>query len=358
MIQLRIFLSFCMYCTCVCNNVFPKSCRSKAMLVSAIWRIHPIMSQPIGSQDGRMTWRKVLHINFQMIRLECSFPMVFIWCVHQTNCKPNFQACEFLNLISYLVFVYLYSLSVKILSVKLFRNYIRLIKSAFGCILYAWNWFDFFLFSFIGFSDWSVRSGGKLKLIPVRRGSAKSYLEKFCDFEERLLKNGSYDVETAHDRLKLPHLITWFQTDEAMVMCLSNDSVQVSKHQFIEHQCEINLKWQHIFSVADEFLQKSQKSHNLSAQWNHYICVEENLPSKFQNGAIRYSGRVWIFHAWFYHVQIYNGGTETVDVTTGNGRTWTCVGYAQMIWKINRNINCVYFFPLYINICLISTSVH
>lgn len=51
---------------------------------------------------------------------------------------------------------------------------------------------------------------------------------KIATLEKRLIQNGTYDVETPYKRSKLPHLVTWFQTDDAMVMYLSNRTVQVS----------------------------------------------------------------------------------------------------------------------------------
>lgn len=46
-------------------------------------------------------------------------------------------------------------------------------------------------------------------------------------FELDLRINGIFEAETPYNRTTSPHLYAWFQTSEAMIMLLSNDSIQV-----------------------------------------------------------------------------------------------------------------------------------
>lgn len=164
--------------------------RLKMMPVSAISFIRLPMSRNIGLYVGHtmMNWPMHLRTKFRIIRLECYFSMAFITFEHQTKCK------------------------------RMRSKRLHFIEPVFQ------NLFLFLLF----FSNWSVSPSGKLQRIADPRGNVKPYLTKFSELAERLVKNGNYDVETAYNRSKLPHLITWFQTDEAMVMLLSNHTVQVS----------------------------------------------------------------------------------------------------------------------------------
>lgn len=100
----------------------------------------------------------------------------------------------------------------------------------------------------ISFRYWSVSSRGRLQRIGDPHGSCKPYLMRISQLEERLIRNGKYEVATTYDRSKLPHLVTWFQSDQAMVMYLSNHTVQVISlnliHNFILTQSikKLNLK--------------------------------------------------------------------------------------------------------------------
>lgn len=160
------------------------------MPISTISIIHLSMSRTIGLYDGHMMTNlaKHLRIKFQIIRLECFSSMAITACEHQTKCKTN-TLCTFSKFHLFSKFCFLFNVS-----------------------------------------NWSVSSSGKLQRIGDPQGSVKPYLTKFNDLEKRLVKNGIYKVETPYNRVKLPHLITWFQTDEAMVMLLSNHSVQVSQY--------------------------------------------------------------------------------------------------------------------------------
>lgn len=62
-----------------------------------------------------------------------------------------------------------------------------------------------------------------------------NYRLKFNELVKRIINNGRYVVATPYDRSKLPHLIASYQTDEAMVMCLSNHSIQVSRLLTLGH---------------------------------------------------------------------------------------------------------------------------
>lgn len=79
-----------------------------------------------------------------------------------------------------------------------------------------------------------MSSRGRLQRIGDPHGSSKPYLMRISQLEGRLIQNGKYDVATTHDRSKLPHLVTWFQSDQAMVMYLSNHTVQVSSVNSIQ----------------------------------------------------------------------------------------------------------------------------
>lgn len=134
-----------------------------------------------------------LRIKLQITRLECYLWMVFILCKHRTKRKfARFQHQCSLN-----VFVSL-NFPIEYPKFHFHRNY-------------------------------SVSStSGRLLRIGDPHGSAKPYLTKLCQLRDRLVRNGKYDVETVHNRSTLPHIIIWFQTDEAMVMYLSNHIVQVN----------------------------------------------------------------------------------------------------------------------------------
>lgn len=56
----------------------------------------------------------------------------------------------------------------------------------------------------------------------------KDAFVKFRKLKQELKGNGHFDAETPYNRFKLPpYLYTWFQTREAMVMLLSNQTFQV-----------------------------------------------------------------------------------------------------------------------------------
>lgn len=70
--------------------------------------------------------------------------------------------------------------------------------------------------------NWTVSSTGHLQFKTFEHDT------KFSEMRDRLVQNGTFVAETEHNRWKLPHLVTWFQTDEAILMYLSNHTVQVS----------------------------------------------------------------------------------------------------------------------------------
>lgn len=55
----------------------------------------------------------------------------------------------------------------------------------------------------------------------------QKYSERFVEQEKRMNRNGCFEVATLYERQTSPHLLTWFQTDDAMIMLLSNHTVQV-----------------------------------------------------------------------------------------------------------------------------------
>lgn len=67
-----------------------------------------------------------------------------------------------------------------------------------------------------------------LRRIPFDKDTQK-YLMRFDEFEKRLKRNGCFEEATSYDRKNSPRLLTWFQTNAAMVMLLSNNTVQVSR---------------------------------------------------------------------------------------------------------------------------------
>lgn len=57
----------------------------------------------------------------------------------------------------------------------------------------------------------------------------KDALIKFRELKQELNGNGHFEAEKSFNRSKLPpYLYTWFQTREAMVMLLSNQTLQVN----------------------------------------------------------------------------------------------------------------------------------
>lgn len=56
-------------------------------------------------------------------------------------------------------------------------------------------------------------------------------LDIFKAAEQNVWKNGHFEAETRYIRTESPHLLTWFRTDEATVMLLSNYNIQVSDNQ-------------------------------------------------------------------------------------------------------------------------------
>lgn len=106
----------------------------------------------------------------------------------------------------------------------------KLIRSVHGLLQCQFGLGDVSLFTlkFQFLRNYSVSSSGRLLRIGDPHGSVKPYLMKVSELEDRLVQNGKYDAATPHNRSNLPHLITWFQTNEAMVMFLSNHTVQVS----------------------------------------------------------------------------------------------------------------------------------
>ncbi|XP_031636237.1 serine/threonine-protein kinase PLK1-like isoform X2 [Contarinia nasturtii] len=53
-------------------------------------------------------------------------------------------------------------------------------------------------------------------------------IQKFDELETTMLKNGSTKIETAYNYRKKVFVYTWFQTDEATVMLLSNHTIQIN----------------------------------------------------------------------------------------------------------------------------------
>lgn len=56
----------------------------------------------------------------------------------------------------------------------------------------------------------------------------KKYLDKLVELENEIMINGYFEAETTFNRFKLTHLHTWFESNEAMVMFLSNNTIQVA----------------------------------------------------------------------------------------------------------------------------------
>lgn len=56
----------------------------------------------------------------------------------------------------------------------------------------------------------------------------QKYLDKLIALENQIVGNGHFEAETTYNRLALPHLHFWFETNEAMVMFLSNNTIQVA----------------------------------------------------------------------------------------------------------------------------------
>lgn len=60
-------------------------------------------------------------------------------------------------------------------------------------------------------------------------------LRKFRELKHELKKVGHFEAETPFNRANSPHLYTWFQTNEAIIMLLSNKTFQVGFFWFIAH---------------------------------------------------------------------------------------------------------------------------
>lgn len=57
-------------------------------------------------------------------------------------------------------------------------------------------------------------------------------LEQFYNFEIMLEKNGIFMPETKYNQRRITYLYTWFQTGNAVVMLLNNNTIQVSIENF------------------------------------------------------------------------------------------------------------------------------
>lgn len=88
------------------------------------------------------------------------------------------------------------------------------------------------LTNFPPFDRYLISEPGQNRFYSIREWPLKADLEDalktFRKLKQELKGNGIFEAETPFNRSKLPpHLYTWFQTNEAMVMLLSNQTVQV-----------------------------------------------------------------------------------------------------------------------------------
>lgn len=68
----------------------------------------------------------------------------------------------------------------------------------------------------------------QVEAAPIETG-VKENLEQFHILKRQMHQaSGAFQAETSYDRSKTPHLYMWFQTNEAMVMLLSNCTLQVN----------------------------------------------------------------------------------------------------------------------------------
>lgn len=93
----------------------------------------------------------------------------------------------------------------------------------------------------------------------------KEDIDTFFTSEQKLKENGRFEAETRYIPAKSPHLISWYQTNEAMIMLLSNHIIQVSVIQPRTVSFILIL-----IEFSDKLFEKSQKDPDLPTKWNDY----------------------------------------------------------------------------------------
>lgn len=121
------------------------------------------------------------------------------------------------------------------------RQRVRHILLARFCL---WNWSlgmnssSFGDNLFFSFHRYLMSEPGQTRFHGIRESHLKpdvnDALKTFRELKKELKVNGYFEAETPFNRSKLPpYLYTWFQTNEAMIMLLSNQTVQVCLTVFV-----------------------------------------------------------------------------------------------------------------------------
>lgn len=76
----------------------------------------------------------------------------------------------------------------------------------------------------------------KIRENEVEDANLDMELQKFYEFEGLLKKNGLFTPETTYCQRRTTYVYTWMQTDQAIVMLLSNNTIQVSFDNYCESQ--------------------------------------------------------------------------------------------------------------------------
>lgn len=97
----------------------------------------------------------------------------------------------------------------------------------------------------------------------------KTYVTNFYEVEQLQKKNRNPMPETCYDPSKSPHLYSWFVTDKAMVMLLSDNTFQVNAKHFrndcLLTECHIYINF------TDQLFGKSSKNIGLPAIRKHHL---------------------------------------------------------------------------------------
>lgn len=104
--------------------------------------------------------------------------------------------------------------------------------------------------------------------------------------------------EIRYDQSKSPYLYSWFVTDKAMVMLLSDGTFQVNAKVY-PNNC---LLAECLPTFLDQFFGKSSKDTDLPASRNHNLHQQIHHSQELEDGCVHIHGQFSIHHAKFFGI--------------------------------------------------------